>query len=480
MKHVSRRLIALAAVWFTLQTVAYPAFAAARPDDDDYLRAVSLLNQGIYFEAIGLLEAHLKRNPDDGTAHLRIAQALYHVKHDMAAAEHAAAALRANPDNDMARRILTRLRVKIGRELNYDDPEAMLQSARLCARTDSLDRSSAFYGRYLDLKDDPAVRLEYARTLGWSGRYEESIKQYLLYLSDSPTDFEACVELGKICNSAGAFSEAANILGDCLQEDPENRDLEMDLARAYFWGGDWNGGKALFERIASRPLPPEEDDLIFAASLFEKMGWTEKEGQAVKAILEINPNNHEAREHADMLAKTKAVEIYRLRREVAANPESSQARISLIELLIDQKRFDLAKPEIEQLTCTEEEREAIEERLVLAKKGFLTVARRGIDTMLRTGDAERSRQVQMCYSWLDSHPGDTRTRLLLADLLTADRLYEDAASQYAIILEQSPNHPSVVERLDRARELARAAEREDESDQGTTEKGMATTKAERQ
>ncbi len=86
----------------------------------------------------------------------------------------------------------------------------------------------------------------------------------------------------------------------------------------------------------------------------------------------------------------------------------------------------------------------------------------------------------MCYPWLNSHPGAPRARLLLADLLTADRLYEDAASQYAIILEQSPNHPSVVERLDRARELARAAEREDESDQGTTEKGMATTKAERQ
>ncbi len=480
MKHASRRLIALTAVLLAAQTGARPASPGGSPEDNDYLQAVSLLNQGVYFEAIGLLEAHLKRNPDDGTAHLRIAQALYHVKHDMAAAEHAAAALRANPDNDTARRILTRLRVKIGRELNYDDPEAVLQSARLCARTDSLDRSSAFYGRYLDLKDDPEVRLEYARTLGWSGRYEESIKQYLLYLSDAPADFEACVELGKICNSAGAFSEAANILSDCLQDAPENRGLELDLARAYFWGGDWNGGNDLFKRLASRPLPSEEDDLIFVASLFEKMGWTEKESEAYEAILEINPNHHEVREQADMLAKTKAVEIYRLRREVTTNPESSQARISLIELLIDQKRFDLAKPEIEQLTCTEEERDAIEERMALAKRDFLAVAREGIDTMLRTENTERSWQIQRCYSWLDSHPGDTRTRLLLADLLTSDRLYDDAAAQYSIILEHSPDHPSIVERLNRARDLARSSAQENGSNAASTAKGMTTRKTERQ
>jgi len=444
-----------------------------RRHDDGYLKAVRLLNQGIYFEAIGLLEEYIKDHPDNENAHLRLAQALYHVRHDIPAAEHAAAALRINPDNDLARRLLTRLRVKIGRELDYDNPEAVLKCARLCARTDSLDRASAFYRRFLEMKDDRTVRLEYARTLAWSAQYDESIKQYLLYLADTPDDFAARVELGRLCNSAGAFTEAADILADCLQEDPANRALQLDLARAYLWSGNIAKGRTLFEKLIAQPLPSKEEDLVFIASLAGTMGWVEDEHRACSRVLELNPDNEWARARSRELAESKAVEIYRLRREIGANPNSQEARVALIELLIARHRFDLAEPELRELRCTEEEREALVKQFVAARADFHSVARKGIDTLLATEISQRSERVQMCYQWLDAHPNDTRTRFLLANHLTSDRLFEEAAAQYARILEVFPNNPALVERLDKARQLARRANKEESAETESPQTGVA-------
>lgn len=444
-------------------------------DDNAYLEAVRLLNQGIYFEAIGLLEEHVETYPDHEKAHLRLAQALYHVKRDIAAAEQAAAALRINPENNLARRLLTRLRVKIGRDLDYNNAEDILKCARLCTRTDSLDRACAFYRRYLEIKDDRTIRLEYARTLAWSTRYDEAIKQYRFYLADMPDDFAAKVELGRLCNSAGSFTEAADILSACLRETPGNRALQRDLARAYLWSGKIDNGRTLFAEITSQPLPRKEEDVFFIASLARTMGWVEKEYGAYAAVLEINPDNKLAKERSDELKKTKAVEIYRLRREVKANPNSEQTRISLIELLIAQHRFDLAEPELKALRCTEDERESLEKQFMEAREDFHAVARKGIDSLLETEISQRSERFQMFFGWLKSHPNDMRTRYLLAKHLESDRLYEEAATQYARILEIFPNNQTLTECLDKARQLAKRAKKEKatETETETPQTGVA-------
>ena len=417
---------------------------------EKFPRAVELLNRGVYFEAASLLEKYVAENPTHEAANLQFAKALYHLKRHNQAAHRAAEVLRINPDNREAKRLLTQLRITLGRELDATNPEAVLAYAKLCKHTDSYGRAGAFYERYLVFRPrDVAARLELARMLSWAGRFERSAHHYEQYVAEVGAEAvaEVHLEFARVLNSAGRFSEAAGYLEAALEVEPDRVDVLLDLARSYWWSGDRDGQIELYRRAVSVETESLED-LGFLVRIARKLNWTDSEYMLYERILALDPKDRAAAEGKSAYDDSEAIETLRLRKLVAGSPEEPALRRTLIKHFIRREQIGEAMGELKYLSKSDpiyiELRAEVEK--LRRKVGGRTVALlKGMEAEVR----ERERDdIAACSAWLETHPLDLRTRSLLAYYLSAGQQPTDAAQQYRIILRTFPTvNPTISSRV---------------------------------
>jgi tetratricopeptide (TPR) repeat protein len=417
-------------------------------------RALDLLDQGVIFEAIHELELFVEDNPDHEAARMELARTLHRVKRDRRTAEEAANVLRINPNNAEARRLLTRIRIKLGRDLDRTDPAAVLDYARLCSRPETYGRAADFYRLYLDLDDDPLVHMEFGKMLYWAERYEEARKHLETYLDYKPDDVDIRRQLGRILAALGDFESAVEQYRLCLEGRPNDMDTQLDLARALMWNGQETEAETMLKEI-NRRSAEYDTPLILLASIARIQGRVQREYELYKAVLEANPENAEARKRVDELEQGNHLPIAICLDRLNDYPEDTDTRRKLIELLFSEERYGESIPHLHELNMMIPYDADTLAKLRFAREEEGRRAMVQVDAFQERKAEERGKEITGLETWLRDNPNDFRGRVTLADLLMDNRDYVAAIAHLEILESMMPSDGRITEKLHRAQMLMR-------------------------
>ncbi len=431
----------------TVVVLAVGSFAATEPTG--YERAQSLLERGVVFEAIRELENFVAANANHIDARMLLARTLTEVKRGRRAAEEAAHVLRIDPGHAEAQRLLTETRIELGRSLDRDDPVAVLDYARLCARPETYERAETYYKLYFELADNPAVRLEFANMLSWAGRHEEAVRQFRGYLAFAPEDIDARRSLGRVYNAMARFDEAVVELTYCLERRPDDIEIKLDLARALSWSGHERDAQGLL-RDVRRQAPNYDAPLLLLAAIARIQGRQQEEYNLYLKVLEISPDNVEARSRVTELESGSNLKIAELRARLEKSPDDLPLRWELVALYERDEQHGEAIRELEEIAARAPFDSESRARLqaIRAEEGARVLAR--LEAIKAMMGEERRAEIARCTEWLASNPADARTREVLSELLLADGRYEDSVDQLEVLLASDAADAHIREKLARA------------------------------
>jgi len=415
-------------------------------------RALELLDKGVVLEAINELELFVAVHPDHEQARMELARTLNRVKRDRRTAEEAANVLRINPDNAEARRLLTRIRIKLGRDLDRRDPVAVLDYARLCARPETYDRAADFYRLYLELDDDPLIHMEFAKVLYWAERYDEAKRHLEIYLASKPEDPQMRALLGQIDVAMGSFGEAVEQYRLSLLIRPGDIDLQLKLARALMWDGQDAEAEVLLNTIHKRSADYDEP-LMLLASIARVQGRVQEEYALCQEVLKATPDHGEALARVAELRRGNRLEIAICQDRLLIDPSDTETRRRLIDYYLVDERFGEAIPHLEVLNSQDpHDLEALAElRFSREEEGRRSLA---AVAAFHEHDAKAlADEITRVGLWVRDNPNDYRSRGKLADLLLRSKAYAAAVEHLEILESMMPTDRRAAEKLLRARVL---------------------------
>jgi thioredoxin-like negative regulator of GroEL len=443
----------------------------AQTNENGYAKAVSLLQEGIVFEAIHELERFTRFNPDDEDARMLLARSLHRVKRDARAAEELSHVVRLNPKNMEAARLLTRLRVEIGQRLDRHDRDAILRYARLCAVPGSYDRAAAHYQLALELEDSPSVHLEFARMLSWAERYPLSAYHYERFLAASAGNADVLMELGRVYNASSQFDKAVATFKRCLAVQPDNIAASLDLARSLIWSGREDEAKARLDRMVQKQVGGETP-LILLATIANYRNETLDEYALLSRVLEMDPDNREAKARIAFLETGSRLEEAALLARVNANPGNVDARRKLAELYIAEERHGDALFQLQLIREQLPDDEATATRLREVRDLEVQRVVAQIEAFRTVRYAARTREISDLQGWLRENPDDMKSRLRLATLYLEDGDYEEASQHFQLLIDKDPSNLFIQQNLTRLQLLLAQREEAAREEQSTSNRSQ--------
>ncbi len=429
-----------------------------------YERAQFFYEQGIVFEAIKELETHIENVRDDVEAHMFLSQLLADVGHDERAAATLAHVLYLDPDHQEAERLLTRMRNNLGQRVDLENPDAVLQYARISARPGSYERAATFYRRALALVDTTAVHLEFARMLSWAGAYSESAHHYDIVLARNPGALDVMREAGRVLNAQGNFSRAIEVLETYRARRPEDTGALLDLARAFVWAGQGEEGQRVLHEVI-RLEPDRLDILLVQGSLAELENRVLDAYRYYQAALARAPDHAEALARLADLDRGNRIAIARLREQVALEPDDMAVHLALAGLLEAEERYGEAIVLLERANRRRPEHEEVFRALRNLRSRDVARVQARLDRFRSVRAQRQQQQVDRLREWLDANPRDVRTRLELAGLLFDAGQYAAAQAELLVVQQDMPMDPLVIEMMN----LLMARQREREPQDGVRE-----------
>lgn len=421
-----------------------------------YTNAVVLLDNGIIFEAIHELELYLKENPKDEDAYMLLARTLQRVKRDRQAAVAAAHVLRINPDNAEAQRLLTSVRIKLGRDLDRSDPAALLDYARLCSRPETYDRAAYFYNLYLEQDDDPLVHMEFAKVLYWAENYAAAKRHLLIYLDAKPDDYDMRGLLGKIYSAMGDFDGAVEQYRLCVKGKPDNVEMKLNLARALMWNSQEDEAEKLLNDIRKRSNEYDAP-LLLLASIARMQGRVVDEYNLYKSVLKTNPDNKTALDRVKELETGNVLAIAKLLNILNKNHKNIDVRKKLVELYLSENRYGEAIPHLEVLNRLVPMDVEIANKLQDCREKERELAMSAVKSFGKYQEKANLKLIERSKNWLRLNPNDYRTRFQLADILLKSDRYDSAIAQLEILESMTPSDKRISEKLQLARSLSHAS-----------------------
>ncbi len=175
------------------------------------------------------------------------------------------------------------------------------------------------------------------------GMARRAIEQYKLITDKEPSDVESLVMLARLQKLVGNSVEAEAAFKKVIAADPENEDAITGLAGVYSDRGDPKSASELLEKLAQKNPSPRS--LIVLASEYEQMRQYSLAADTYKKALDLDPSRAElkaalAQDQALAGRTDDAIKTYQ---EVAdANPQDAEPYLGMSQVYRQQKNFDQA------------------------------------------------------------------------------------------------------------------------------------------
>ena len=174
--------------------------------------------------------------------------------------------------------------------------------------------------------------------------YDKSILYYRKAISIDGENKKACYNLAMAYIAAGRAADAQEVLGQLLEQDPDNQSLQEALAFALYSSGDSAGAIEIYRKIL-REAPMNTKVRYNLGMLLWEREEPEAALDAFSVILENNPEDLEALYHrGELLLELRrleeAAEVFEA--YLQSRPDSADAYMNLADTYKAQERFDRA------------------------------------------------------------------------------------------------------------------------------------------
>lgn len=175
---------------------------------------------------------------------------------------------------------------------------------------------------------------------------KRAVDQYKLIIAKDPKDVESWIMLGRLLKIGQDSTGAEDAFQKALDQDPDNEDALSGLAMVYADGGDAHKASSLLERLTKRNPNPRAFALL--ASSYEQMHEYALAANAYKQALQLDPGRVEIKQALaqDLTASNQLEEALKLYEEIVrANPQDAQSYLRMSQIYGQQKKYDLARQE---------------------------------------------------------------------------------------------------------------------------------------
>ena len=176
------------------------------------------------------------------------------------------------------------------------------------------------------------------------GMARRAIEQYKIITDKDPKDIESLVMLGRIHRVLGDSVDAETAFKKVLEADADNEDAVMGLAGIYSARGDMKGATALLEKLTQKDPSPR--GLITLASSYEGMKEYSLAADTYKKAIELDPNRAELKGALaqDLALAQRYDEALRAYQEmITANPQDAQPYLGMAQVYEAQHKIEDAR-----------------------------------------------------------------------------------------------------------------------------------------
>lgn len=189
--------------------------------------------------------------------------------------------------------------------LHNRQPDAVVPQQRLAeiyTRTKQYSRAAELYEQLgmTSGTGSAAFLLRAAQNYSYAENYPEAVRLYHQYLSASPGDLPASLELANVLLWSNQLDEAVTAYRRYLDRRPDDFDARQNLGNALLWSKQYQAAIDEYNRLISRrPRDPELN--LSLAQAYDQMGKADQALSLYQLVLDIRPGDPSASAARDRL-----------------------------------------------------------------------------------------------------------------------------------------------------------------------------------
>ncbi len=395
--------------------------------DPNYRAPVAQIRQILNHPAyrIESLERRIREEPRNARARLELASIFIDLDRYFEAQTQAQTVLGIEPENQEAQRLLDRANAQL----------VVFRERQI----------TQLQERLRETPDDHESRLELARLLRGRGNFNESARQFAIYLQHHTEDHGVRREYAQVLSwQPERRSEALAEMAELVNRMPDSKQLQIQFLQLRFWTGEANQRDreeiTRMRRELEQTLdlnPNDIEALLLIANVHELHEDWELALRRYQHVIEIDSENQLALDGIQRIETLPEYRIARMRDEIQQRGGHIEPRLDLARFFMVNNRYFDAQEEAQAIL-----------RMDANHREARDIERRASERL----DELRRSQMRSFEERLRLNPEDAAARLGLARLLRDDGNYAQSARQYRFYLRIQPEDHRV--RREYARVLA--------------------------
>ncbi len=293
------------------------------------------------------------------------------------------------------------------------------------------------------------------------GMARRAVEQYKIITQKDPKDVDSLVMLGRLDRVLEDSVDAEAAFKQVLAIEPDNEDAVTGLASVYTDRGDPKSASALLEKLTQKSPSPRA--YLSLAANYDSMHEYSLAADAYQKAIELDPTHDEwkAALAQDQALSGRSDDALKTYQDMAAsNPQDAQPYLGMAQIYLDQKKFDLAHQMIDKAKSLDPDNVEIRynEVLLLENEGRSGDAITALKSVL---DATAKRSY-------DAEQRNVRARMLekLGGLYRTNEQYEEAVGAFREIGTLDPSlaarsEAQVIDTYRLAKDYAKAQQESD-------------------